>query len=269
MPLLKTFSLFGDNRFYKPVVLKKTVDNLMIEDTFSVKPPITVPAQARELHERISKQLKELLDINTPDCLDVQFVSGLYKIYSLLELYQQKIVADYSRKVTCAKGCCWCCYHWVEDVNSFEAQIAADYIQKKMPSRIDIIKTVCEQDIAVLENLDRLVNEKMAQKRIGDENDSMLYLLSAFYRMNRPCPLLDTEGNCAIYELRPLTCRMYMNFSSPDNCHPENINENEVSTYIMDLDEDANKLVDQLHFRYNKFGDDTGLRSLLLKYLQQ
>ena len=241
----------------------------MSDETSSVKPAIAVPADARDLHAHISSQLKELLYSGAASCLEELFRQRLSKVHLLLDNYQKKIVAEYSRKVECSKGCSWCCNHWVEDVNSFEAEIIADFIRKKMPSSIEKIKKICEQDIAVLEYLDHLVNKKMVEEDIDDEEDSTVLLLSAFYRMNRPCPLLGTDGTCSIYDVRPLTCRVYMSFSSPDNCHPDNINRDDIPTYIMDLEEDANAVVDQLHFKYQKFNDDTGLRSLLLKYLQR
>jgi Fe-S-cluster containining protein len=79
--------------------------------------------------------------------------------------------------------------------------------------------------------------------------------------------LLGDDGTCCVYPVHPLTCRIYVSFSEPHRCDPDYINEDAVPTALLDLEEQANRILDSLHFRYRRFGDDTGLRSLLASYL--
>ena len=36
----------------------------------------------------------------------------------------------------------------------------------------------------------------------------------------RKCPLLTTDGDCGVYSLRPLTCRLYHAVTPPEDCEP-------------------------------------------------
>jgi hypothetical protein len=60
---------------------------------------------------------------------------------------------------------------------------------------------------------------------------------------------------------------MYVSFSDPFRCSPDDINEGDTPTYLFDLEEEADALIDALHFKFLRFEGDSGLRSLLVKYL--
>ena len=60
-----------------------------------------------------------------------------------------------------------------------------------------------------------------------------------------------------------------INLGDPGVCPPEMINENDTVTYILDLDDEANELLDELHARYERYPEDTALCSLVLKYLSE
>ncbi len=232
------------------------------------KEPLAIPRSALLIHESIVRELESLLALQVVSPLESSFRIGFEKILSLFELYQNRVVVSNGNQVTCGKGCSWCCFHWVEDVNSFEAEIIADFIKKQMTlEQVKNIAATCREDEAALERLDNIINEKIAQLEGEREIDTTLLLLSSYYQLERPCPLLGPDGSCSVYPVRPLTCRVYMSFSDPVRCAPANINDGEVVTYILDLEEKANAIIDKLHFRFCRFEGDTGLRSALLKYL--
>jgi Fe-S-cluster containining protein len=227
---------------------------------------IPVPEEAARIHRTIVSKLTYLEESNFSSCIDPQFRKSLNDILELFEQYQ-KLVLDHSSIVcTCHKGCCSCCFHWVEDVNSFEAEIIAHYIRVNMPDRIHHIISSCIEDQAELERLNTLVQERIAREQ-DEDIDEIDLLLSVFYQTRRLCPLCDSDGLCMIYPVRPLTCRIYMSFSDPGFCDPSYINDEHIPTYLLNLEEGANEILDRLHFKYQKFRDDTGLRSLLIKYL--
>ena len=188
-----------------------------------------------------------------------------------IDSFQACVIAGAENPVSCTHGCVRCCYHWVEDVNSFEAEIIADTVRKRYPDRVDVIRQACRSDGAELERLDRLVQDRLRENDLRDDEepdiDPVDLLLHVFYRLRRPCPLLNAQGGCMVYEVRPLTCRMYVSFSDPIRCDPEYITVSEVSTCLIDLSERANAIIDRLHFACLRFEGDTGLRSLLAKYL--
>ncbi|MBN1309680.1 MAG: YkgJ family cysteine cluster protein, partial [Chitinispirillaceae bacterium] len=152
----------------------------------------------------------------------------------------------------------------------FEAAIIADYLRTAMPGRIDEILQKCGADCREIERLEKVIALKLQKQRIAPKSpavDPVDLLLAVFYRMRRPCPLLGDDGGCSIYEVRPLTCRIYVSFSDPQRCNPDYIDTSVVPTCLIDLSESANRVLDALHFDYLRFDGDTGLRSLMVKYL--
>lgn len=232
--------------------------------------PIPVTPAVRPVMNRIVLRLRQLLRHCPASPLDATFSEIYGEICAMIDEYQDILVRHSEYSVTCTRGCGNCCNHWVEDVNSFEAEIISDYIRKHTPEKIGRIIGQCREDCLELERLQELVDERVSLlSENGDEPgiDNVDLLLGVFYQMRRPCPLLAEDGTCSVYAVRPITCRIYVSFSDPMRCDPDYITTSIVPTAILDLSETANKLLDTLHFNYMRFDGDTGLRSLLLKYL--
>ncbi|MBD3392719.1 MAG: hypothetical protein GF418_11515 [Chitinivibrionales bacterium] len=235
------------------------------------RPVLPVPPAAKKLHSSIVAEIRALLALDVTSPLDPSFTRGYHKVLELFERYQGLVIQHSGNEVTCGRGCTRCCFHWVEDVYSFEAETIAQYIHTNTPDRIDAIVEQCVRDTEEIERLDGLVTAKLgehADKRDAGTLDPVDLLLASFYQLRRPCPLLDEHGGCGVYPVRPLTCRMYVSFSDPVYCDPEYINVSDVRTYHLDLEEEASALLDQLHLEFDRFGSDLGLRSLLVQCLR-
>lgn len=219
--------------------------------------------RAAECHSGIVAILEELLDRNYPSCLDRGFLESYSDVLRLYDEYQQELQVALAGPVTCRRGCSRCCCHWVEDVYSFETEIVATYICQQEPSRIPAIIKRLSDDCAAFERLDRTLQVE------STDDDPIDRLLFSFHRLQRRCPLLDRNGNCSIYPVRPITCRSYVSLTPPQWCDPQYQGQEESTTFMLDFGEEAASLLDELHFRFLRFGDDTGLRSLLLKYLME
>lgn len=229
---------------------------------------LPVSNEAKEIHQKIVSLLTILEQKGYSSVLKSDFKKSYFEILNLFDLYQKLVLQNSSVKCTCQRKCRSCCFHWVEDVNSFEAELIADYIRTTQSSQIPTIVNRCLEDQKELERLFTFVQSSMSNRaESDDEIDEVDLLLSVFYQAKRPCPLLDSEGSCSIYPVRPLTCRVYMSFSDPVLCDPAYINDEIVPTYLLNLEEEANDILDRLHFKYQRFEGDTGLRSLLIKYL--
>jgi Fe-S-cluster containining protein len=231
------------------------------------KPLLTVPNKGIKIHSEMVGILQKLISLQGVDCLSPSF-RELFSLYlANFENYQASILSHNDYSSTCKAGCSCCCNHWVEDVNSFEATIICDYISKNYPERIPEIIKICESDSKTLEHLERTMNAHPDVARTPEEQlDQTDLLLSIFYQFKLPCPLLDQNGMCTIYPVRPITCRIYMSFSDPSQCLPEYINEDDIPTYLLDAQEEVSELLDELHFKHVKFEGNTGLRSLLLSH---
>jgi Fe-S-cluster containining protein len=236
------------------------------------KPPLPVPPSARKIHERIGGLLAALSDGPPLSCLDKRFRSAWTEIATLIDRYQQEITAASLLSISCSGGCASCCFHWVEDVNSFEAETIAEYLTINFPEKIPGIAEKCRYNEKRLISLNKIVEAKLASQKTAGGRDTAIdpvdLLLASFYRLCLPCPLLE-ENACIAYPVRPLTCRMYVSFSSPSRCSPEANDTGDVPTYLFDLDDTADAIIDKLHFKFMKFEHDSGLQSLLIKYLSE
>jgi Fe-S-cluster containining protein len=234
--------------------------------------PLPTPPAARATHARIVALLQRLTASASPSPLAREFRRPFREFLSLLGQFQRQVVAGSGRRVSCRRGCAACCLHWVEDVNSFEAEIIAAHIRRRLPAEIAGIVAACRADVAAMERLEALTTATLRKARrdlalAATQIEQVDLMLASFYQLRRPCPLLDARGECRVYRLRPLTCRVYCSFSAPRRCDPAYINDDDVPTCLINVGEDASSLLDGLHFRHDRSGGDTGLRSLLVKLL--
>ena len=231
-----------------------------------------VPPSARKIEKKIVSILKHLLKRAHPSCLDKEFLSAYAKALGLFSLYQGMVLAAYPLAATCKKGRGACCNHWPEDTYSFEVLLIADHLKKYRPEEIDRIAKILRGDIQCLDRIKRAVEERLkdpSERAALGDIDPYDVALSSFYQLNRPCPLLGKNGSCTIYTIRPFTCRVYVSFSSPDLCRPESILGKKAMTYLLDLEKDTSELFDMLHFMYDVFDGETGLRAMLYKALTE
>lgn len=104
-----------------------------------------------------------------------------------------KLLEEESKGTACEKGCHYCCFH----------PIAVSEIEMN-----DILKDFPRVD------KDRL----KAQKSLFLDYKEIKY-------EDRACVFLE-NGECSIYEKRPIVCRLTHVKSEPKNCHFENDQEN-------------------------------------------
>jgi Fe-S-cluster containining protein len=235
------------------------------------KKNLTLPLSAKAIHEEIVTSLENLIKRNIPSPLHPDFRMVYDEILIRFSQYQHEVVKNYGKMVTCKKGCTYCCSHWVEDVYSFEAEIIASYIKEHFSERVNAIITKFREDEKELIKLNDIMEQKLIENRMNKEIsdiDSTDLLLASYYQLRRPCALLIDEERCSIYETRPLTCRIYISFSDPRSCRAEYINESNIPTYLLDVEESASKLLDTLHERYDRYSK-SGLQALLIDYLQE
>ncbi|MBD3316385.1 MAG: hypothetical protein GF344_11415 [Chitinivibrionales bacterium] len=199
------------------------------------------------------------------------FRGDLARVLVWFEHYQNEVVSRAGLRLVCAKGCRYCCFHWPEDVYSFEGEIAARTIVEQSPERVNEIAAAFRDDEREMERLDEIMGRKLGESTEGaqlSEEDRVELLLASYYRLERPCALLNPDGTCSIYSVRPLSCRIYLNFSDPFFCVPDHVDESDVRTYLLDLEEEASELLDLLHERFVRYKGITGLRPLLARLLE-
>lgn len=239
--------------------------------TAEAKPPAPlVPDAARGFEKQIIAILKRLIKVSHASCTGGVFRSEYGKAMNLFSRYQNAVLADYPLKMTCGPRCGACCCHWPEDTYSFEVLYIAEFLRKNRRDEIPALRASLKRDAGCLGRIKRDVSARLKdpkQKAAIGDIDPYDIVLSSFYQFKRPCPLLTKDGSCSIHPVRPLTCRVYISFSSKDYCKPSRIASDKALTYLLDLEQDASDLFDQLHFMYDTFDGDTSFRSMLLKAL--
>ncbi|GIO22594.1 YkgJ family cysteine cluster protein [Oceanobacillus sp. J11TS1] len=123
---------------------------------------------------------------------------------------------------TCQMGCAFCCYFPIV-TNKMEARLIKDAIGKMPENRKSFIEN-------------HLLNYYQTyQDKINDLHDLDIATdpdaKYTYKKANLPCPFLNLETNaCTIYEIRPLPCRTYVNYTDPKVC-AENVMPKETISY--------------------------------------
>lgn len=122
----------------------------------------------------------------------------LKQIDGMFERMQQ----EYPEAVCCGQGCTDCCYAMF-DLHLIEALYLNDKFNKLDSDNKD--RLLIEADKA-----DRKVfkmKRKMAKAHKAGQEDEQILQEVAKERLR--CPLLSEDDKCAMYENRPITCRLY------------------------------------------------------------
>lgn len=94
-------------------------------------------------------------------------------------------------RFACAKGCSACC-HLIVAIPPGVAEAMAEHIDAAFSGE--------ERDALILR-----LEEAVARFRDAEDPQAV----------RAPCPLLNDEGGCSVYEVRPLSCRSFTSTSLP------------------------------------------------------
>ena len=123
----------------------------------------------------------------------VEMVDGIF----------EKMKTDYPKEVFCRERCCDCCYA-LFDITMIEAA----YLNHKFRERFSgkeknrIIENAAKTDRA-------LYKIKRDLYRESQEGKNEVELLAKAGAERVRCPLLGEDDLCLMYDVRPITCRLY------------------------------------------------------------
>lgn len=168
----------------------------------------------------------------------------------LLEVVSSEITSmeDHaSLSVTCRSGCAFCCYFPII-VNEMEAKLMQKAIENFPEERK---KQLDEHLTQYYKN--QATNLKTIEK-LDFKNDTNFKM--SYRKLFMPCPLLNTETNqCMAYEIRPIPCRTYVNYTNPKVCE-DNLMPKETISFEFLYGEYMGALNEFLQFLYEE--GDTG-----------
>ncbi|PWU69213.1 YkgJ family cysteine cluster protein [Gracilibacillus dipsosauri] len=149
---------------------------------------------------------------------------------------------------TCRMGCAFCCYFPII-INEMEAKLMLAAINQFSNERQIVIQRHLS---AYYKKYSKKIEEVSQISFEEDEDFKMKYRQSLL-----PCPLLNTETNqCLAYEIRPIPCRTYMNYTDPAVCE-KNLMPKETISFEFLYAEYMGALNEFLQFLYED--GDTGI----------
>ncbi|MBB6455363.1 Fe-S-cluster containining protein [Salirhabdus euzebyi] len=124
-------------------------------------------------------------------------------------------------KPTCQLGCAFCCYFPII-VTGMEAKLMKKAIEQMPRERR-------EQISAHLDNYFKKYETELPSMTALDYEEDPDFKKKYIAR-GVPCPMLNTETNqCMAYEIRPIPCRTYVNYTNPKVCEDNHMPKETIS----------------------------------------
>ncbi|UFU00637.1 YkgJ family cysteine cluster protein [Radiobacillus kanasensis] len=182
-------------------------------------------------------------EVPTEEKLVASF-SELLQVVSDEINHMEKVV---EMEPTCRLGCAFCCYFPII-INGMEAKLMKKAMENFPESRREKIEEHIQNYFAQYgEEI-----EEMTSLNFEEDKDFKL----KYRQKNLPCMMLNTETNqCMAYEIRPIPCRTYVNYTDPKVCE-DNLMPKEPVSFEFLYSEYMGALNEFLQFLYEE--GDTG-----------
>ncbi|WP_082235075.1 YkgJ family cysteine cluster protein [Halobacillus massiliensis] len=136
-------------------------------------------------------------------------LQGFQRLLSEVDSEIERMETFADMKPSCFKGCAFCCYFPII-ISKMEAKIMFRSIEKFPEERRKEI-------YAHWESYYKEYEEKLNHAMSLDHTDEGTKF--EYKKLNLPCPMLDPKTQaCMAYEIRPIPCRTYLNYSDPEVC---------------------------------------------------
>ncbi|OMD60662.1 hypothetical protein BSK62_25215 [Paenibacillus odorifer] len=120
---------------------------------------------------------------------------------------------------TCHKGCTACCKQSIF-VTGFEVEVIKRYIESTYDA--ETISAIRERTRATAGIIDQSIGKvpKTSFEVMHVLNNSNNYK-KRYFELQLLCPLIDAEGGCAVYAVRPSSCWSYRMYGDPQRCEDD------------------------------------------------
>ena len=166
-----------------------------------------------------------------PDNLKAELasiVSFAENYHAAYDAYLKAVLPQQEKPIQCRAACGNCCHHYPMSVEPFELI----FLYQKLRERDDLI-TVMESCRLRTDTFNNLF--EMRLESVGSEDEAEDLALHDYFAEWMPCPFSDRKGDCGIYGLRPVSCRMYFSQTDPCFCRPETLQTPQNESYIVYL----------------------------------
>ena len=161
--------------------------------------------------------------------------------HRLFSEYLQAVLPQQPHPVQCRPACGNCCHHYPMSVEPFE--LLSLYGDLRGRNDLLDIMEACQVRSSLFSRMfekRRVEAEGRTETdgpdcRMDVDDEAEDKALHDYFNAWKPCPFSNAVGDCTVYPLRPVSCRMYFSETSPKFCTPEHLQTPENDSYIVYL----------------------------------
>ena len=163
--------------------------------------------------------------------------------HRLFSEYLEAVLPQQPRPIQCRPACGNCCHHYPMSVEPFELLTLYGDLRGRN-DLLDIMEA-CQVRSSLFSRMfeSRRTEAEKGEIADGEGQGSQMDLddyaedkaLHDYFAAWKPCPFSDKAGDCTVYPLRPVSCRMYFSETDPKFCTPEHLQTPENDSYIVYL----------------------------------
>ncbi|MCQ2108993.1 MAG: YkgJ family cysteine cluster protein [Fibrobacter sp.] len=155
------------------------------------------------------------------------------KYHEAFAAYLKAVLPQQPRPIQCRAACGNCCHHYPMSVEPFELI----YLYSELRKRTDLLDIIeaCQERSSMFEGF--YESRKSEGTVVDDDFDDKAedLALHDYFAAWKPCPFSNKVGDCTVYPLRPVSCRMYFSETDPKFCTPEHLQTPDNDSYIVYL----------------------------------
>lgn len=158
------------------------------------------------------------------------------KYHEAFAQYLSAVLVQQPRPIQCRPACGNCCHHYPLSVEPFE--LLSLYCELRKGDDLLPVMEACQSR--------SLRFNSLYEKRLEDsanEDEAEDKALHDYFAVWQPCPFSDAAGNCGVYPLRPVSCRMYFSETDPKFCTPEHLQTERNDSYIVYLPDNIEEAI--------------------------
>jgi Fe-S-cluster containining protein len=163
--------------------------------------------------------------------------------HRLFSEYLDAVLPQQPRPIQCRPACGNCCHHYPMSVEPFELLTLYGDLRGRN-DLLDIMEA-CQVRSSLFSRMfeSRRTEAEKGEIADGEGQGSQMDLddyaedkaLHDYFAAWKPCPFSDKAGDCTVYPLRPVSCRMCFSETDPKFCTPEHLQTPENDSYIVYL----------------------------------
>ena len=163
----------------------------------------------------------------------IKFTTEYHRLFSQ---YLEAVLPQQPRAIQCRPACGNCCHHYPMSVEPFEL-ISLYSDLRKHCDLLELMESCLSRSSMFEKFYESRKGEHLSVSPSEADIDDMAedLALHDYFSAWKPCPFSDQAGDCTVYPLRPVSCRMYFSETDPKYCTPEYLQTPENDSYIVYL----------------------------------